>query len=505
MSGSRSRFLLLGRPDPFVTAEDEMAFRGKVRIGQQTISGNAGIAFKIVGLAEFSDTEVQKFLTTYLRIQLKDHDPKFLDAFIKRRLQDIKKKDIREVIRKPVHAKMLAALAAAPDWQVDASTEYDLYSHFVNEFLKRELKEKQARTAVPPEERKSFMEQIAWWLWTKRKKISFNIEQIPDSLVTRVRKYFEDGEDSSSIIREMLIGSILGRKMSAELVVAKDEFSFYFPHKSYWEFLVAEYVASPNFNASDLRQFVGAVTPEVLKLLYERTDRAFTGKLYDLIRHYGAALDFEFLKELSKVFRWDSDKLFLEIVEGMLQFSGMTLVCAAASAKAIEFERLGRVVDVAISSRDRGFGTIAVMLANLYVATSKSVEDNEVNYVLDLDCRLFSRIIKMIGLQNLLEAKKTGRRSQMLPNVSAANRRIFEEGVHIKTSDDQDEVVFRTYGIAHILNLELSREGLASLKVDLFTDVNISIGIHRFLVGYVDTALRGQVKRILERGKPKLM
>jgi hypothetical protein len=504
MKNKRSKFMLLGRPDPFTTIQDEFALKGGVTIGTQIIDDNTTLKFDIFGLAEFSDDELDAFLRAFLVSKTRNSGIGNKKAYIDARLQDIKTMNISSVVRKPVHAKMLGVLTAAPNWKIESTSEYDLFDHFVAGFLRRELSEKEARATIPESQRRQFMEKIAWWLWTKKKRISFSSDEVPDQVISSARGFFESGESKENIVREMLIGSILSRSMSSDLVVAKDAFSFYFPHKSYWEFLVAEYIASGNFRAVDTRDFVQGITLDVLKFLSERNNRGFLERLCRLLISYKDALvPFGFIEQFSGIVRWNSDEVARNI--DRLGEGGLILAAAALSGGHASFEyfrgKFGSVgMPSSVSYR------LGVMLFNLIVGERVELDDEMKQHALDIDALLFMRIIELIGFQTLLSAQyessrqKQSSRLHVPPHVGESNARIFNDAIEFHKGGGK--IIFHPSIIASVLKVGV----IPYIDIGALIGRNIiTIDARDFIKRYVGPNLRNAFERFLNGKKPEVI
>jgi hypothetical protein len=499
IDGKLSKFILLGRPDPFITIRDELAFKGGIKVGTQIVVDSTKSSFTIIGLDEFDDEELKKFFRSFLLSNYSCQAIKNKLEYINSRLHDIQKMKIMDVVSKPVHAKMLAILTASPHWKIDTTTEYDLFDHFVSEFLHRELSEKEARAPISEVERRAFMEQIAWWLWTKKRRISFTADEVPEYIIGSSRRHFELEDTKEDIIREMLIGSILSRQMSADLVVTKGDVSFYFPHKSYWEFLVAEYIASSRFKSTDMRDFLQGTTPEVLKFLRERNDRGFVDRLYRLVNNYKESfISFGFLEQFTDIFRWNSGEVG-RIDTGI---TTVVTVAAAVSGGHAPFEYLERKLRPMFESHDAELEYAGLMLLNLIVGESKKENHDVIEYLVDKNTKLFIKIIMEVGISTLVNASVEKRRVR--PKMRDFLVRIYNDGVQFDANGAK--IVFYPSIIAGILKPELSRGIVQYIDFGNLSGMKtVDLKFSELIDKYAHENIRASLQKLINGKKPPLL
>ena len=455
MGGKKSKYILLGRPDPFLSPEDELPLRGRVKIGAQLIHDVTKTSFQVVDVDDFTDQEVERFLFGFLAKF--DSNRQGDSKYASKRVSEIRDKLILDVVRRPVHAQMLGALAASPGWQISASSEYDLYHHFVSEFLDRETTQKDARGNVPVDERYSFMQKIAWWMLITRKATSFTADQVPDRIINTARRYFEPNDTDEVILREMLLGSILGRKITTEFIVEKEAYSFYFPHRSYWEFLVAEYIGSSSFNQSDFGKLLEGVSPQVVKFLRERDDRSFIANLLNGFRKLKEGADFQLLAQLSDAIRWETD-----IIEDLIEprdFSLAPLLCAGAAMgkirNALFLNYLERGIDLLKVTGQNSLLHEVVFYANLFYCTATQLSDEDQNAILSLCSQLngsfFIFSAKKIGPASLSMSSELGIRVPIPKRIADDAYQFFIRCVSYEKEKDRNRVRFSANYIVEVL------------------------------------------------------
>ena len=203
--------------------------------------------------------------------------------YISKRLNEIRNTNYSELISRPVQAKMLTDIAIDPLVELYAFTRYELYDIFITRIIERE-QEKSSRRYFSYAQRRDFIRRVAWWLWTKSGLTGFHAESIPENIITDFIK--EDEMDHDDIKRDLLSGSILERKMGDK---------FFFPHRSFQEFLVAEFIQNTEWNNNDLIHISKALNPEILNFIKESNNYTPIILLFNQLDDAGRNLSISFL------------------------------------------------------------------------------------------------------------------------------------------------------------------------------------------------------------------
>ena len=228
----KSKVLLLGRPSAFISLDEHYhVLRGKKKFGNDWRKIPNWPEFNEYVLLPFKPEERSEFVTKYLAAINTDWEK---DKCTARASEVNKLADLEhEIFSKPVHAKILTDLAA--DHSVDLKkfssgiSRWDLYNLFFESLAERETT-KEARREIGEQGRRIFLREIAYWLWKDRGGLtSFHAIDIPSQLIQRL--YFKVGAEEEAIKREYLTGASLEKKSGD---------AYFFAHRSFAEFLVAE-------------------------------------------------------------------------------------------------------------------------------------------------------------------------------------------------------------------------------------------------------------------------
>jgi hypothetical protein len=127
------------------------------------------------------------------------------------------------------------------------------------------------RRHLGSQSRLKLMRQLAWWLWTDKKTRTFSAMEVPQEIIQQFRV---PGISDDGMRRELLVGSIVEERNVGHFLSEKQAGIFYFPHTSFTEFLVADYILSSDFVTSDMKKVPGALHGEVPTFLKEHSPSA---------------------------------------------------------------------------------------------------------------------------------------------------------------------------------------------------------------------------------------
>ncbi|MGX7877061.1 NACHT domain-containing protein [Mesorhizobium sp. ORM6] len=260
-----SKTIILGRPDSFFTDEEE----------ERILSGIFSEFDEPAG--ELNKVEISMLrrdqIVSYVRTRLstlndKNRDLGAIDTeqFLKRYVDTEE-----DVLSRPVQLNMFAKNIRRYMLQEGRLTRHRLYSDFIYEFVKREQSKGARRLDFDDQKlgqedpRSKFMQNVAWWVLLEKRENRFTASELPrDVLPPQIIK----SGSGRGVIREALVGSIIERiSQSSEVVETKGGSVFYFPHKSYLEFLVAEYFCRRTFSRQRFSRFFKYANKEILSFI----------------------------------------------------------------------------------------------------------------------------------------------------------------------------------------------------------------------------------------------
>ncbi len=235
----KSKIIVLGRPSAFTTEyEKDQILHGMDSAGGIVLKDPSLADFQEISISNFDVAGSKEFISRYFTYrQSKAHISDYMrsQAFKDQRIQEMSNNLYQELIKRPVHARMLVELSLSHDKPMEAITRYHLYDKFINLFFEREF-DKNARKNITIADRREFIELIAYHFWKLDGRRGFHIREIKS-----IKHNVEDlqihntGDD---LHRELLIGSVLERK---------DDDYYYFGHRSFQEFLVASRFLGDSF------------------------------------------------------------------------------------------------------------------------------------------------------------------------------------------------------------------------------------------------------------------
>lgn len=253
-----SKVLLLGRPTAFLDeAEQEEGLHGRIYLGGRKHQVQGWPDFKEIYLEPFTESELGEYFRRYLKTTTLTEDAR---RRLTRALEGLTSGPDRQLIdmaRRPVQANMLIAVLPGFTGPLDTMTTCVLYSEFINYSIRRELGKMSRHDTFSLHKRRQFCRQLAVWMWTQRMGLQTTLSSIPDEVF---RGLIPTDNHDDGLRRDLLSGSVLEKKPPE---------GFYFPHRSFQEFLVAEYLAEMAEKLHpDFLQFPYA-TPEVGKFFVE--------------------------------------------------------------------------------------------------------------------------------------------------------------------------------------------------------------------------------------------
>ena len=234
----KSKVVLLGRPTAFVTEEEHNeALHGRRRINRQDRRLPDWPDYMEVNIQPFTRMQVKQYLLKVIQSieneENRENKAKVSHKFRRYfdRIEGPEGRRLIELVSRPVQLKMLAEIL--PDYDGDFSnmTVAMLYEEFIDLVIRREL-DKDSRRSFGVKDRRRFAGKLAFLLWQNDQKNEIDASKIPDEFFEEFSKSADD--DLSAIRRDLLSGCFLEKKPPN---------SFFFPHRSFQEYLVADRLA----------------------------------------------------------------------------------------------------------------------------------------------------------------------------------------------------------------------------------------------------------------------
>lgn len=234
---SESKVILLGRPSAFLSDSERL----HILKGAQYIDGNqidipGWPKFHEIDIEEFDKSTLSQFINLYTgylkdKFETSTSDPQWNSRIAE--TLEIASSDLK-LFKKPVHAKILVEIACYSSIDLSGlkneKNRWSLYEAFFQHLAERE-NDKDSRRQIGDMERLDFLEQLCFWLWSKKEgSVSFQADDVP---VEIYNKFILDDLDPKSTLRELLVGAFVERK-SGDI--------YYFSHRSFCEFLVARHI-----------------------------------------------------------------------------------------------------------------------------------------------------------------------------------------------------------------------------------------------------------------------
>lgn len=297
LTKGNSKVLLLGRPSAFTSTDEHFhVLRGRKRWEDGWRRLPDWPEFVEYDLEEFTAEERATFFRGYLRYLATRAGRSLGEEWIEQRVAEVEMiADMEpDLFGKPVHAKILIDLASDPD--VDLSrfasgvTRWGLYEIFFSSLAEREM-DKEVRRPIGEGPRIAFLREVAYWLWTERGgSTSFSAADLPDDLFGALAQ--GEAADAETLKREYLTGSFLEKK-SGDI--------YYFGHRSFAEFLVADRMVSHSPGVRDQPVYSRLVRDGVLEFLRDAPDRAIFKRWTDTISNAAGTIHLEYLSFLAEM------------------------------------------------------------------------------------------------------------------------------------------------------------------------------------------------------------
>ncbi|WP_341781326.1 NACHT domain-containing protein [Ectopseudomonas mendocina] len=284
----KSKVVLLGRPSAFVSdSEQALILRGVRPIEEKEVRAFEWSIYERIELEFFTPQASIEFIGKYIRYLIEARGAGTgvsNEDFVRDRLDEISGLDFSEILLRPVQAKMLAEIASDPSHKLKSYSRYGLYKHFMDCIIERELS-KPSRHSFSSEVRRGFVRDLAWWMWGSGNPSGVSASEIPSWIVDKCK----EGRvmDKVAVLRDLISGSVLETKLADK---------FYFPHRSYQEFLVSEYIINLSPSVAVIDKIRASVNKEIIDFVRESGEKDGLLGIYDLLPDYQGGLNVHFLE-----------------------------------------------------------------------------------------------------------------------------------------------------------------------------------------------------------------
>ena len=264
-----AKVILLGRPSAFLSEDErETVLRGTRSVGAIKLRQSPKIVYRELEISPFDENQVNEFVKRYMKHKIEQDGLAFSDDLLAKRFQEIDTLRNSGLLTRPVHTKMFVDLAIDSEDDLSNISRYDLYDYFIENLVEREVLKRGRGGLLKSGDRRQFASDLAWFLWTDSEvdQGGCQLEELPNSLF---EPYCPIGTEAGAIRRELISGTFLERK---------EPDIYYFAHRSFQEFLVAEYIWSavddqvdPDLGLAE-KLIRGALTREVYEFIIEKAD-----------------------------------------------------------------------------------------------------------------------------------------------------------------------------------------------------------------------------------------
>ncbi len=303
----RTKVVLAGRPNAFLTTAERNEFLHAIQtLGSQTIRISGQPDFREISISLFTKDQIEGFIDkyrNYLTKQPADRRPKRIPE----RDEFFKSPSISELAKRPVQLRMLFDVLPAYPGNLGDLTVRELYTFFVDVLIRREA-EKPARMKLNEDNRKGFLQNLAFCMWYNGSP-DLSVEELPNACFC-LEDYLPGQLDA--IKRDLISGAFVEVKYPGSL---------FFPHRSVQEYLVAEFLLSyfrrerntlnviSSINVSCNFQFIDdRVSPEIFDFMLAAAGDIELKGAYNLITKHSGTLS---LKSLSLFFVGKKPPVFL--------------------------------------------------------------------------------------------------------------------------------------------------------------------------------------------------
>jgi predicted NACHT family NTPase len=264
----KAKVIILGRPDSFLSNKEEE----KILSSLFDIGTDWSNKIDRVEIAFFTKREISVYVENCVARREISLSREQTDKVAK--LLNALPEEEDNILSRAVQLRMFTEILEDFLSSDAAITRYRLYQKFIYGFFVRELKKPARRGKQSDDsgtlllkERILFIQDIAWWVLNEKRENKFIPSDIPLEIIPQ---HLRSKYGNHSSLREALVGSIIEPISTKGILDSKAKKLYFFPHKSYIEFLVTEYFIRAKFTTSTYRVFLTAVNAEILSFIEER-------------------------------------------------------------------------------------------------------------------------------------------------------------------------------------------------------------------------------------------
>jgi hypothetical protein len=293
LHGPRSKIIILGRPTGFLS-EDE---RNLVLLGYekthsgQTVRDGTWPKFNIMDIADWRLEDAHRYIKNYYVVACRKYSAQLTGEQIEERLKALLGGNYDSLIVRPVHAKMLVDIATEPEALLKTLNTFQLYDRFVHALVRRELTKGGRDRNISISTRRQFAGEIAWWMWKEAGLQGVRADEIPDAIVSKFR-YVGKDYGLAELRRELICGCCVDKRDGAAI---------YFPHLSFQEFLVAEYLVQSRSFYFAFGSSVASISPLIGQFLLECADPRLASDIIQGLANHVGAVDWQVLKLIARL------------------------------------------------------------------------------------------------------------------------------------------------------------------------------------------------------------
>ena len=244
-----TKTIMFGRPNVFKDKNEyDEVVSAKSQMGKSTIKIARRGGCEVFEIAPFSTPQIHKYLKKYITFLIEHKSERKTARQIASRVSEITDLELDGLLARPVHAKMIAEIASDFDAPLNKFNRFELYKRFIDFVLARDYYERGGAAGVRPEARRIFLRRMAWRLRFELEKEAFRFGEISTAKHPL----------SESAARAMVAGAIIDSKYGD---------NFYFSHRSFQEYLTAEYLLHDEASLDDLGKRINLLSDEVIDFM----------------------------------------------------------------------------------------------------------------------------------------------------------------------------------------------------------------------------------------------